>query len=118
VDKDFTWVHATMDKITDPTIGKLQDLVEVDPNPPAVDYTWGWGATVIIEMKDGSSHRSTVNAPIGSGPRGIDWADVEDKYRTLMPESGLSADLMQNALLVIKHFDQAQDVSPLIGLIS
>ena len=118
VDKDFTWVHADNRRDSRPDHRQLQDLVEVDPNPPAVDYTWGWGATVIIEMKDGSSHRSTVNAPIGSGPRGIDWADVEDKYRTLMPESGLSADRIQNALLVIKDFDQAQDVSPLIGLIS
>ena len=118
LDKDFTWVHATLEKITDPTIGKLQDLVEVDPNPPAVDYTWGWGATVIIEMKDGRSYRSTVNAPIGSGARGIDWGDVEDKYRTLMPESGISPDRMQNALLVIKDFENAQDVSPLIDLIS
>jgi hypothetical protein len=72
----------------------------------------------VIEMKDGSSYRSTVNAPIGSGPRGIDWSDVEQKYRTLMPESGISADRMENALLVIKSFEEAQDVSPLIGLIS
>jgi 2-methylcitrate dehydratase PrpD len=28
-DKDFTWVHATMEKINDPAIDRLQDLVEV-----------------------------------------------------------------------------------------
>jgi 2-methylcitrate dehydratase PrpD len=116
-DKDFTWVHATMEKIVDPTIGRLQDLVEVDPNPPAVDYTWGWGATVVIEMKDGRSYRSTVNAPIGSGPRGIEWSDVDHKYRTLMPESGIAPDRMAQALDAIKNLDQAKDVRSLIGLI-
>ncbi|HEX5141946.1 MAG TPA: MmgE/PrpD family protein [Dehalococcoidia bacterium] len=116
-DKDFTWVHATMEKIVDPTIGSLQDLVEVDPNPPAVDYTWGWGATVVIEMKDGRSYRSTVNAPIGSGPRGIEWSDVDHKYRTLMPESGIAPDRMAQALDAIKNLDQAKDVRSLIGLI-
>jgi 2-methylcitrate dehydratase PrpD len=118
VDKDFTWVHATMDKITDPTIGRLQDLVEVDPEPPAIDYSWGWGATVIIETKDGRTYRSTVNAPIGSGPRGIEWADVDHKYRTLMPESGIAPDRMAQALNAIKNLDQANDVRSLISLIT
>jgi 2-methylcitrate dehydratase PrpD len=116
-EKDFTWVHATTEKILDPTIGKLQDLVEVDPEPPAVDYTWGWGATVVIEMKDGRTYRSTVNAPIGSGPRGIQWSDVDHKYRTLMPESGLSQDRIEGALAAVKSLERAADVSELIGLI-
>jgi 2-methylcitrate dehydratase PrpD len=117
-DKDFNWGHATMDKITDPVIGRLQDLVEIDPEPPPMEYSWGWGATVVITMKDGAEYRSTVNAPIGSGARGIEWSDVEAKYRTLMPESGLAPDRIEKALQVVRDFDRVQDVSELISLIS
>ena len=119
-DKDFTWVHATMEKIADPVIGGLQDLIEVDSNPPEGfdHYTWGWGATVTIAMKDGSQHRSTVNAPIGSGPRGIEWSDVDHKYLTLMPESGLSQERIEQALRVVHDFDQVKHVSELIDLLS
>jgi 2-methylcitrate dehydratase PrpD len=117
-DKDFTWVHATPEKIADPVIDRLQDLVEVDPNPPEglAHYTWGWGATVTISTKDGKQYRSTVNAPIGSGPRGIQWSDVDAKYRALMPESGLAADRIERSLEVIHHFEDVQDVGELTRL--
>ncbi|HEX5369779.1 MAG TPA: MmgE/PrpD family protein, partial [Dehalococcoidia bacterium] len=117
-DKDFSWEHATMEKIGDPVIGRLQDLVEVDPDPPSVDYSWGWGSTVVITMKDGTQYRSTVNAPIGSGPRGIDWSDVDFKYRTLMPESGLSRERIEAALRVVHDFDKVSNVSELTNLLS
>jgi hypothetical protein len=68
-------------------------------------------------MKDGRTYRSTVNAPIGSGPRGIQWSDVDHKYRTLMPESGLSQDRIEGALAAVKSLERAADVSELIGLI-
>jgi 2-methylcitrate dehydratase PrpD len=117
-DRDFTWVHATMDKINDPVIGRLQDLVEVDPDPvEKVDYTWGWGATVTIAMKDGSKHSSTVNAPIGSGPRGIEWNDVEAKFRTLVPEAGISGQRIEELLQVIHGFDRVKSLSELTNLL-
>ena len=34
---------------------------------------------------------STVDAPRGSAPRGIEWSDIDAKYRALMPESKLAA---------------------------
>jgi 2-methylcitrate dehydratase PrpD len=118
-DQEFSWQHATPAKIADPVIGRLQDLVEVDPEP-AEDfdhYTWGWGATVTIEMKDGASHRSVVNAPKGSGPRGIDWADVEHKFRTLTPEAGIEPKRADEILDVVHHFEEVPNVDRLIRLL-
>ena len=118
-DKDFTWIHATPEKIADPVIDRLQDLVEVDPNPAGgtSQYTWGWGATVTITMKDGTKHSSTVNAPVGSGPRGIEWSDVDAKYHALVPESGLSSQRINESLDLIHRFDEVRDVGELTRLL-
>ena len=64
-------------------------LIEVDPSPPSVHYNWSWGGTVTIVTKSGAIYTSTVDAPRGSGPRGIEWSDVEAKYRALLPDSKL-----------------------------
>jgi 2-methylcitrate dehydratase PrpD len=117
VDREFSWQHATMEKILDPTIDRLQDLVEVEPDSDPSRHTWGWGATVRITMKDGSEYNSTVNAPQGSGPRGIDWADVEHKVRTLTPASGKSTADVEKMLQRCHGFDELKDVGPLIGLL-
>jgi 2-methylcitrate dehydratase PrpD len=119
VDKDFSWQHATPEKYLDEGIGRVQELVEVDNDPPEGfdHYTWGYGATVTIKMKDGAEYRSTVNAPKGSGPRGIDWGDVEHKFRTLMPEAGLDAKRVEEILDVVHHFDDLPRVDGLIRLL-
>jgi hypothetical protein len=36
-----------------------------------------------------------VFLPKGSAALGIDWADIEAKYRTLMPNSGLGAERIE-----------------------
>ena len=119
VDRDFNWQHAYPEKYVDPEIGRVQDLVEVDEDPPGGfdHYTWGWGATVRIEMKDGSTHSATVNAPRGSGSRGIDWADIELKFRTLTPEAGIEADRADEILGVVHGFDELPNVDGLIRLL-
>jgi hypothetical protein len=47
-DKDFSWVHATPEKIHRPIVPRLMGLVELDPMPPPVHYHWNWGGTVTI----------------------------------------------------------------------
>ena len=42
-----------------------------------------------IVARSGARYTSTVDAPRGSGPRGIEWSDVEAKYRALLPDSRL-----------------------------
>src|SRR5206468_3840291 len=89
-DKDFSWVHATPEKIHSPVVARLMDLVEPDPPPPPVRYEWSWGGTVTIVTKSGARYTSTVDAPRGSGPRGDSWTDVDAKFRALMPDAGVA----------------------------
>jgi 2-methylcitrate dehydratase PrpD len=117
-DRDFTWVHATEAKIFNPVVTQLMDVVEADPAPPAVKYAWGWGGTVTIVTKSGARFTSTVDAPRGSAPRGIEWSDVDAKYRALMPESKLAAARIEESLRVIHGFEKVKQVSELIRLIS
>jgi 2-methylcitrate dehydratase PrpD len=117
VDKDFSWVHATPAKISSPIVARLMDLVEADPAPPAARYDWGWGGTVTIVTRSGARYTSTVDAPRGSAPRGIDWSDVDAKYHALVPESGLPAKRVEQTLSMIHRFDQVKNVSELTRLL-
>ncbi|PYR97168.1 MAG: hypothetical protein DMG12_24735 [Acidobacteria bacterium] len=116
-DKDFSWVHATPGKIHNPAAARLIGLVEADPSPPPVHYDWSWGATVTIVTRSGARYTSTVDAPRGSGPRGIEWSDVDAKYRALLPDSGLPAKRIEEILNVIHDFDRVKNVSELTVLL-
>jgi 2-methylcitrate dehydratase PrpD len=116
-DKDFTWVHATPEKIHSPVVARLMGLVEADPSPPPVHYDWSWGGTVTIVTRSGARYTATVDAPRASGPRGIEWSDVDTKYRALMPDSGLPAKRIEEILKVIHDFDQVKQASELTRLL-
>jgi 2-methylcitrate dehydratase PrpD len=116
-DRDFSWVHVTPEKIHRPVIARLIGLVEYDPAPPAVHYDWNWGATVTIVTKSGTRYTSTVDAPRGSGPRGIEWSDVDAKYGALMPDSGLPARRVEELSHTIHEFDQVKHVSEFTRLL-
>ncbi len=112
-DKDFTWVHATEAKIFNPVVARLMDLVEVDPVPPPVTYRWSWGGSVTIVTTSGVRFTSTVDAPRGSGPRGIEWSDVDAKYHALMPGSKLPAARLERILTLVHGLDRVQRVADL-----
>jgi 2-methylcitrate dehydratase PrpD len=116
-DKDFSWIHASPEKIHNPAVARLMDLVEPDPAPPPVRYNWSWGGTVTIVTVSGDRYTSTVDAPRGSGPRGIDWSDVDAKYRALMRDSGLQATRIEQTLTVVHRFDQVKHASELTRLL-
>jgi len=116
-DKNFTWAHAEPKLIERPIIARLIALVEQDPAPPAVHYNWPWGATVTIVTKSGARYTSTVDAPRGSAPRGIEWADVDTKYRALMPGSGLPPQRIDEVLKLVHDLDGAKKVSQLTELL-
>src|SRR5262245_31224300 len=116
-DKSFSWVHATPEKIHNPEVARLIGLIESDPSPPAVHYDWSWGGTVTIVTRSGARYTSTVDAPRGSGPRGIEWSDVDAKYRALMPDSGLAAKRIEEVLGMIHGFDRVKKVSELTRLL-
>jgi 2-methylcitrate dehydratase PrpD len=117
-DKSFTWVHATADKIFDPTVQALMALVDPDPSPPAVETRWLWAGTVSIVMKSGARITRTVDAPRGSAPRGIEWQDVEAKYRELMPRSKLPARRLEEILAMIRGLENVSDVSQLARMLA
>src|SRR5438105_6422791 len=84
-DREFSWVHATPAKIADPVIHGLIDKVRVGPPPAEDGDQYRQGARVVIRTLDGRSFASTVYAPRGSGMLGIDWADIDAKFRALAP---------------------------------
>ena len=116
-DREFSWVHATPEKIASASMAELIGRVELDPAPPAVDYRWSWGGTVTIVTTTGERFTSTVDAPRASGPRGIEWRDVDDKYRALMPDSGLSASRTERILTLVHELEELRNVAELTALL-
>jgi 2-methylcitrate dehydratase PrpD len=116
-DREFSWMHASPAKIADPVIHTLIDKVRVGA-PPNVDVArYRQGATVTVRTHDGRISASTVYQPKGAGVLGIAWIDVDTKYRTLAPASGLSDRQVEASLAVIHEFRRATDVSALIDLL-
>jgi len=113
-DREFTWAHATPAKIADPMIHKLIDKTRVGPEPTENVDAYRQGATVTIETTDGRSVTSTVLVPHGAGCLGIDWADIDAKYRTLAPLAPLNDKQVEASLAVIHDFRNVTDVSKLL----
>ena len=70
-----------------------------------------------IVTTSGTRFTSTIDAPRGSAPRGIEWSDVDAKYHALMPESKLPASRIEESLKVIHGFEQVKRVSELTSLL-
>lgn len=117
-DRDFTWAHTDPKLFNRPVIARLIAIVEQDPNPPAIRYEWNWSATVTLVTKSGQRYTSTVQAPKGSAPRGIEWSDVDTKYRALMPQSGLTPSRQEQILSQIHDFDVIKNVAAFARLLA
>jgi 2-methylcitrate dehydratase PrpD len=116
-DHDFSWTHAAAAKIADPMIHRLIDKVRVGPPPTENVARYRQGATVTIRTRNGRSSTSTVYAPRGAGFLGIAWADVDTKYRSLMPHSGLTGEQIEASLAVIHDFRGLPNVAALTDLL-
>jgi len=118
-DKGYGWIHASPEKVADPVIGQLIDKITADPNPrPYPDrFPHHHGATVTITLKDGRKFSDHVDFPRGSGPRGIEWADVDAKYRKLLPLSKLAPEKIETSLSVVHEFETVRSVSELTRLL-
>jgi 2-methylcitrate dehydratase PrpD len=118
-DKEFTWDHVSEEKVRRKVIDDLQERVSIDSDPQGLPpIKWTWGGRVTIHTKSGRSFASVVDASRGSGPRGVEWSEIEYKYRALMPASGLPAERIDASLEAIKRLDEAQSVTPLLALLS
>jgi 2-methylcitrate dehydratase PrpD len=113
-DRAFDWSHITLEKMRRPEIARLVGLVEYQPVPDGTHYEWNWGGTVTLVTTGGTRATSTVDAPRGSGPRGIDWADVDAKYDALIGESGLSADRQTRLRNRLHDFSSVAALLPLL----
>jgi 2-methylcitrate dehydratase PrpD len=116
-DRTFGWANASPEKIADPVIHRLIDKIRVGPPPGADAERYRQGATVTIRTRDGRSATSTVYAPKGSGFLGIAWTDIDAKYRTLVPLSGLPEERIEASLEMIHGFRHLADASALTGLL-
>ena len=118
-DRRYGWIHASPAKVTDPVIGRLIDKVCVDPNPlPYPDrFAHHHGATVTITLNDGRRFSDHVDTPRGSGPRGIEWSDVDAKYRALVPHCKLAAGKIEDSLRVVHEFEAVRTLSELTNLL-
>ena len=116
-DRGFSWAHAFEDKINSPAIRSLLGKVEVAAPPTENLERYKAGAIVTIKTRDGGSHTSTVYAPRGAAMLGIDWADVEGKYRALAPYAKFSGDNLERSMKVIRNFREVKNVSELVGLL-
>ena len=116
-DGEFSWVHASEAKIADPVIHGLIDRVRVGAPPSDDAARYRQGATVTIRTHDGRLSTSTVYLPKGAGALGIDWRDIDAKYRTLVPASGLPSQSIEASLALIHEFRQVTDVSALTALL-
>ena len=116
VDRTFGWDHATPTKIVDPIIAAVQDKVLVAEDNSAVARSCG--GSVSITTRTGGTFASTVAAPRGSGARGIDWADVDAKYRRLVPNANVAQRQIETSLELIHHLDRVDDVNELTAALT
>lgn len=120
VDRGFGWDAMTEAKMADPVVAALQDKVRFDPNPPPLPdrFVHRHGGTVTIRMQDGREFTHTCKAPRGSGPRGIEWADVEAKFRRLMPAGGLPPRRVEELWRELLDFERLPDAGALARMLA
>ena len=120
VDRRFGWDHFSLEKMRDPRIAAMLTRVSFDPDPPPHPdrFPHRHGGTVTIELQNGQVIRSTCKAPRGSGARGIEWADIDDKYRQLIPAGGVSSGAIEDSLALIHQLDLLPSLKPLMSCIS
>ncbi len=119
-DGEFGWVHMDEQKMRDPIIAALQDKVEYDPHPaPLPDrFPHRHGGTVTIHLADGRTVTSTCKAPRGSGPRGVEWKDIESKYLNLLSIAGIAPDSIYESWSCLRDFENQASCAGLIRAIS
>jgi 2-methylcitrate dehydratase PrpD len=118
-DGAFGWQHMDVQKMHDPVIAALQDRVVFDPAPPSLPdrFPHRHGGAVTITMKDGRAYRAECRAPRGSGPRGVTWDEIRDKFHRLMPASGLAQPSIDECLAVLMQLRSAAHLDHLVDLI-
>jgi 2-methylcitrate dehydratase PrpD len=59
-------------------------------------------------------HAISLTATSGAVRRGIDWPNIEAKYRALVPYAPIAARKVESSLAAIRNLRTAGDVAPLV----
>jgi len=119
VNGTFGWEDASTAKILDPVVAAVQDRVQIDPHAEhsaAVAPTCG--ARISMTSTAGHTVVSTVAAPRGSSERGIEWADVDAKYRTLLALAEVEPATIDSSLDLIHRLESLDQVGDLTATLS
>lgn len=118
-DGGFDWPHMDAARMADPVVAALQDKVHFDPHPPPLPdrFPHRHGGRVTLRLHDGREYSSHCPAPRGSGPRGVEWADVQAKFTRLLPRAGVEPGRVLSCFACIRSLHQAPDVLALAGLL-
>jgi 2-methylcitrate dehydratase PrpD len=115
----FTWEHMDAAAMADPRIARLQDLVEVDPNPlPLTNprFVHLDGGRVSIVTTAGETFTRHVQLPSGSA-RVVQWPAVREKFRRLVGNAGMAHDQVEAILRRIESFEDLAEPSELTELL-
>ena len=120
-DRGYGWIHASPEKVADPVIGAAHRQDHRGPESAAVP-----GPLPAPPWRDGHDHAegrprsSPITSTFRAGPlpRGIEWADVDAKYRRLVPLSGLAPEKVEASLEVVHEFETVKSMSELTRLLS
>jgi 2-methylcitrate dehydratase PrpD len=114
-DGGFSWQHMDEARMADPVIAALQNKVHFDPQPePLPDrFPHRHGGTVTIRLQDGREFSHTCRAPRGSGPRGVEWEDIDRKFMHLLTLAGAPMAKSQACLETLRAIDQAPSLGEL-----
>jgi 2-methylcitrate dehydratase PrpD len=103
----FTWEHMDTARMTEPRIARLQDLVEIDPDPPPLTnprFVHLDGGRVSIVTKSGEVFTRHVPFPSGSA-RVVQWPAVREKFRRLVGNAGMPEKQVEEILGRVERFD-------------
>ena len=115
----FTWEHMDAVKMADPRIARLQDRVEVDPNPlPLTNARFVHldGGRVSIVTTSGEVFTGHVQFPSGSA-RVVQWPAVREKFRRLVGHAGMPGSQMEEILSRIERFESLASPAELTELL-
>jgi 2-methylcitrate dehydratase PrpD len=115
----FSWEHMDAAKMTDPRIARLQDLVEIDPNPlpltnPRFVHLDGGRVSIVTT----SAEVFTKHVPFPSGSaRVVQWPAVREKFRRLVGGAGMPGNQVEEILRRVERFEALASPSELTDLL-
>lgn len=111
-----TLTHVKM--ISDPAIHRLIDKIQLGSPPTENVDAYRQGTTVTINPYSGEVFTNTVHVPWGAGCLGIEWSEVDAKYRTLMPNAVKDSALLEEGLSLIHHFETLEKSQPFLSTLT